>query len=336
MNRPYGWLALLVRASGRSCGFRVVDRRNGGRGAGGVQERRGRRRLDAQHRSDASGVRGQVRGRAGPRPPGGPARMHAMPIRTQSPDLRSPGRPRSALAMYTGYLELYAHDRAGWDNELRGPSLERVGQLYDEAGDLENAAVYYARFVELWANANAELQPRVEVARARLAEIIGSADEEADLRDPPTVPVAGAGPVRGRLLDRAAGGGPARAERGPPGLGTVAGARAAADWLSDGPGDCVRAGGHAEACRSGRGDRDRTGPGRGSCRRSGRSGCTGCIQRTDEGRSLQLAQTQRIHVAQRHRGRRARPWPSLVPQPLSGWSCEAPESARPAPSLRRG
>ena len=74
--------------------------------------------------------------------------------------------------MYTGYLELYSEGRAGWDNELRGPTLERVGQLYDEAGDLENAAVYYARFVELWADADAELQPRVEVARERLGEII--------------------------------------------------------------------------------------------------------------------------------------------------------------------
>ncbi|MBT8462746.1 MAG: tetratricopeptide repeat protein, partial [Gemmatimonadetes bacterium] len=78
----------------------------------------------------------------------------------------------SALAMYTGYLETYAQDRAGWDNELRGPTLERVAQLYDEAGDLENAALYYARFVELWADADAELQPRVDAARARLEEII--------------------------------------------------------------------------------------------------------------------------------------------------------------------
>ncbi len=82
------------------------------------------------------------------------------------------GSRDSALAMYTGYLELYAYDRAAWDNELRGPTLERVAQLYDEAGDLENAAVYYARFVELWADADAELQPRVEAARARLAEIM--------------------------------------------------------------------------------------------------------------------------------------------------------------------
>jgi len=53
-----------------------------------------------------------------------------------------------------------------------GPALETVARMYDEAGDPENAAVYYARFVELWADADPELQPRVEVARARLQEIV--------------------------------------------------------------------------------------------------------------------------------------------------------------------
>jgi hypothetical protein len=50
--------------------------------------------------------------------------------------------------------------------------FERLGQLYDGLGDMENAALYYARFVELWADADAELQPRVTVARTRLEEII--------------------------------------------------------------------------------------------------------------------------------------------------------------------
>ena len=50
--------------------------------------------------------------------------------------------------------------------------FERLGQLYDRTGDLENAAVYYARFVELWAEADPELQPRVREAQARLEEIV--------------------------------------------------------------------------------------------------------------------------------------------------------------------
>jgi tetratricopeptide (TPR) repeat protein len=53
-----------------------------------------------------------------------------------------------------------------------GPSLEILARMQDEEGDLEAAVIYYARFVELWAEADDELQPRVEAARARLEEII--------------------------------------------------------------------------------------------------------------------------------------------------------------------
>jgi tetratricopeptide (TPR) repeat protein len=77
------------------------------------------------------------------------------------------GRADSAVTWYRVELEtprLRAPDR--------GSLFERLGQLYDEQGDLENAALYYARFVELWADADAELQPRVETARARLEEIM--------------------------------------------------------------------------------------------------------------------------------------------------------------------
>ena len=76
------------------------------------------------------------------------------------------------MALYEAYVNSHADYRLWWDTNNLGPSLERLGQLYDEQGDLENAALYYARFVELWADADAELQPRVETARTRLEEII--------------------------------------------------------------------------------------------------------------------------------------------------------------------
>lgn len=51
-------------------------------------------------------------------------------------------------------------------------TLIRLAERYDERGDLERAAGYYARFVDLWADADPDLQPRVEAARARLDEIV--------------------------------------------------------------------------------------------------------------------------------------------------------------------
>jgi tetratricopeptide (TPR) repeat protein len=82
------------------------------------------------------------------------------------------GQADSAIAYYEGYLNANSAQRAAWDNENLGPTYERLAQLYDESGDLENASLYYARLVELWKDADAELQPRVRAAQARLEEIV--------------------------------------------------------------------------------------------------------------------------------------------------------------------
>jgi tetratricopeptide (TPR) repeat protein len=52
------------------------------------------------------------------------------------------------------------------------PSLERLAQLEEEAGDPEAAAPLYAEFVSLWEDADPGLQPRVEAAQKRLAAIV--------------------------------------------------------------------------------------------------------------------------------------------------------------------
>ena len=82
------------------------------------------------------------------------------------------GMRDSAIAYYEGYVEADWHSRLFWDDDTLAPTLERLGYLYDEAGDSEQAAVYYARFVELWNEADPELQPRVEAARTRLDAIL--------------------------------------------------------------------------------------------------------------------------------------------------------------------
>ncbi len=51
-------------------------------------------------------------------------------------------------------------------------ALERAAELEYEAGNLDLAAAYYAEFVELWEDADPELQPRVQAARLRLEQIL--------------------------------------------------------------------------------------------------------------------------------------------------------------------
>jgi len=82
------------------------------------------------------------------------------------------GQPDSAIAYYAAYADTPAFGRVIQDGNYLGHTLERLGQLSDQQGDLENAALYYARFVDLWADADPVLQPRVEAARARLEQIV--------------------------------------------------------------------------------------------------------------------------------------------------------------------
>jgi tetratricopeptide (TPR) repeat protein len=81
------------------------------------------------------------------------------------------GDREGAIREYEAWLGRRQLFRA-WSDDKLAPTLERVAQLYDELGDTENAAVYYAQFVDVWAEADPEFQPRVEAARTRLAEIV--------------------------------------------------------------------------------------------------------------------------------------------------------------------
>ncbi len=82
------------------------------------------------------------------------------------------GMADSAIARYEmalGYGDLLEIRRQAREYPI---TLIRLAESYDERGDLEQAAGYYGRFVELWADADPDLQPRVEAARARLDEIV--------------------------------------------------------------------------------------------------------------------------------------------------------------------
>jgi tetratricopeptide (TPR) repeat protein len=89
------------------------------------------------------------------------------------------GKRDSAIAIFTRYVETGDPWRSGdtWgashlvDASWLAASYLRLGELWEKKGDHAKAASYYGRFVDLWKNADPELQPRVAEVRRRLARL---------------------------------------------------------------------------------------------------------------------------------------------------------------------
>ncbi len=81
------------------------------------------------------------------------------------------GATDSALATYEALATGKAIDSQGRDFFL-GPALRRLGELYEAKGDREAALTYYGRFVDLWKNADPELQPLVRDVKQRMASLV--------------------------------------------------------------------------------------------------------------------------------------------------------------------
>jgi len=80
-------------------------------------------------------------------------------------------RPDSAIFYWERYLA-ESHTRSpGRDGPYLAGIRKRLGELYEAKGDLARAESHYTAFVELWKNADPELQPKVAEVRARLAGI---------------------------------------------------------------------------------------------------------------------------------------------------------------------
>jgi tetratricopeptide (TPR) repeat protein len=80
-------------------------------------------------------------------------------------------RPDSALVAYKRYEADSHWNRLLADALFLGRAYERMAQLHEDRGELSEAAHYYGRFVELWADADPELQPRVDAARRALRRL---------------------------------------------------------------------------------------------------------------------------------------------------------------------
>jgi tetratricopeptide (TPR) repeat protein len=83
------------------------------------------------------------------------------------------GRADAAASMFEHYLATpyWLKPMVDFD-PVRVPAIrERLAQLYESMGKGEKAVENYRAFIELWKNADAELQPRVADARRRLARL---------------------------------------------------------------------------------------------------------------------------------------------------------------------
>jgi tetratricopeptide (TPR) repeat protein len=84
------------------------------------------------------------------------------------------GARDSTIAAMERYLALPSTDF--WpDQGYLAQFHRRLGELYDAAGNSGKAIPHYERFVELWKNADPELQPKVAQARQRLAVLRNAA-----------------------------------------------------------------------------------------------------------------------------------------------------------------
>ena len=81
--------------------------------------------------------------------------------------------PDSAVAFYERVVTTPAPLRVESDKLTLAPTYERLGELYAGRGDRAKAREYYGRFVDLWKDADPELQPYVAQGRAALKRLSG-------------------------------------------------------------------------------------------------------------------------------------------------------------------
>ena len=83
------------------------------------------------------------------------------------------GNLDSALALYERAVTVRSWDRLDWEWDWLPNVYRRLGELYEQRGDSENAVHWYNEFVELWKDADPELLPQVEDVMGRIARLTG-------------------------------------------------------------------------------------------------------------------------------------------------------------------
>jgi tetratricopeptide (TPR) repeat protein len=80
-------------------------------------------------------------------------------------------RVDSAIASGERYLVNTNPFRFQLDAHFRAGLLQRLGEMYEAKGNIDKALTHYQAFVDLWKNADPELQPRVRDVRGRIERI---------------------------------------------------------------------------------------------------------------------------------------------------------------------
>ena len=80
-------------------------------------------------------------------------------------------KPDSAIAHYVRYINTPAAYRLFDDAQSLALVYRRLGELYETKGNRSEAAAYYEKFVDLWKNADPDLQPKVAEVKRHLADL---------------------------------------------------------------------------------------------------------------------------------------------------------------------
>ncbi|HEX7979767.1 MAG TPA: protein kinase [Gemmatimonadaceae bacterium] len=85
-------------------------------------------------------------------------------------------KPDSAITIYERYLNTPTMDRTGSDAWYMAAVHKRLGELYETRGQRDKALSHYRAFIDLWKDADPELQPKVTDAKQRVAALTKGPD----------------------------------------------------------------------------------------------------------------------------------------------------------------
>ena len=80
------------------------------------------------------------------------------------------GKPDSAIASFERMLST-PDPIPTVDQLFRAATYKRLGELYETKGDTAKAESNYQKFIELWKDADPELQPKVREVKDRLLRL---------------------------------------------------------------------------------------------------------------------------------------------------------------------